>query len=185
MAAHHRATRTELHELVGGFLRKEKYPNESVLEISGNTPEWKPFFKLWQGTVYPQTDAHNLPHKDNTFSAVIVNQVLEHVRKPWVVMKEVHRVRKPGGIAIVSSPFMYQVHLEPEDNWRFTIDGLKILCEDFSKVRLEGKTGNPSLIKYLIDNPKGIKDDVAHMHMNLFRNQTDLWYLKSVLIVEK
>lgn len=43
-------------------------------------------------------DAHKLPFPDATFDVVHCHQVLCHLADPWVVLKEMLRVTKPGGI---------------------------------------------------------------------------------------
>jgi len=89
-----KATRNEYTSKVFSFLKKHKYNNDSVLENSGNTVEWLQFFKRKTLTSFPKIDAHDLPYQNNSFDCVIANQVLEHVKKPWVCVKEFHRVLK-------------------------------------------------------------------------------------------
>ncbi len=43
-----------------------------------------------------------LPFNSDQFDAVIAKDVLEHLRQPWVLLQEVHRVLKPGGTLLVS-----------------------------------------------------------------------------------
>ncbi len=51
---------------------------------------------------------------------LILDQVLEHVINPWVVPENIYRMLRPGGLAIVTTPFMFPLHYCPTDNWRFT-----------------------------------------------------------------
>jgi 2-polyprenyl-3-methyl-5-hydroxy-6-metoxy-1,4-benzoquinol methylase len=48
-------------------------------------------------------DGHFLPYRSNTFDYVIVSDLLEHVRDPWQVMREVARVCKPHAKVYVSA----------------------------------------------------------------------------------
>jgi SAM-dependent methyltransferase len=91
---------------------------------------------------YPSVDIQNMPYEDNSFDFVIADQVLEHVKKPWIAVEEVKRVLKLGGIAILTSALMFPVHGVPEDYWRFTPEGLKVLCESFSNIISCSGTGN-------------------------------------------
>jgi SAM-dependent methyltransferase len=79
-------------------------------------------------------DIHDLPFKDNSIDAVMSLAVLEHVREPAVVLKEVHRVLKPGGRVFSVIPFMQPFHASPHDYQRYTLLGIEFLHKDFQKV---------------------------------------------------
>lgn len=57
-------------------------------------------------------DAAKLPFKDNFFEAVFCLEVLEHVDDPISTLKEIYRVMKKGGYAVI---------LVPSDNRLFKI----------------------------------------------------------------
>ncbi len=54
-------------------------------------------------------DAHQLPFEDNSFDLVILSDVLEHVKKPGIVVQEVDRVLRPGGLLYASMPNRYSI----------------------------------------------------------------------------
>ncbi len=56
-----------------------------------------------------KADIHDLPFSDNTFDVVLCNHVLEHVNDDIVAMKEINRVLKPGGYAVLQVPFFHPV----------------------------------------------------------------------------
>lgn len=49
-------------------------------------------------------DVQNMPFEDDTYDIVICNHVLEHVDDDRKAMKEILRVLKPGGFAIMQVP---------------------------------------------------------------------------------
>jgi len=49
-------------------------------------------------------DAHHLPFKDEAFSEVVCFHLLEHVKHPYKVLEEIHRVMEKGGSLIVEVP---------------------------------------------------------------------------------
>ena len=49
-------------------------------------------------------DLHSIPLEDNRFDVVFCNHVMEHVDDALQCMKEVYRVMKPGGWAIMQVP---------------------------------------------------------------------------------
>lgn len=54
-------------------------------------------------------DLHQIPFAENTFDVVLCNHVLEHVADDIQAMREIHRVLKPGGYAILQVPFFHPV----------------------------------------------------------------------------
>ncbi len=49
-------------------------------------------------------DLHDIPLEDNRFDVIFCNHVMEHVEDPIQCMKELHRVMKHGGWAIMQVP---------------------------------------------------------------------------------
>jgi len=180
-----KATRYEYMMAVDSFLRKYEGEKNDYLEISGDTEEWMKYFTNITTGHFPKVDAHSLPWEENTFDCVALNQVLEHVKRPWDVMKEAHRVLRPGGIAIVCSPFFYQVHHYPIDLWRFTVEGLEELCGDFSTILLKEKCGSKSLMKHMLDNPKDRKSPEMRAVQYMPLEGKDKYYVKSLVIAQK
>lgn len=69
------------------------------------------------------------------WDAVIMSEILEHLKRPEKALDEAWKVLKPGGVLIVTVPFMYRIHeygnLDPEttepglkDYWRITPSGM-------------------------------------------------------------
>lgn len=65
-----------------------------------------------------------LPFRAEAFDAVLCTEVLEHVRDPEQTLREFWRVLIPGGRLVLSVPFLYQVHEQPCDFYRYTYFGL-------------------------------------------------------------
>lgn len=75
-------------------------------------------------------DLNAIPVSDARFDRVICTQVLEHVPDPMAVLRELHRVLKPGGLAFFTMPLFYEEHEVPNDYFRFTQFGLRRLFAD-------------------------------------------------------
>lgn len=52
-----------------------------------------------------KADLTNLPFAENTYDMIICNHVLEHIPDDTAAMKEIYRVLKPGGQAILQVPY--------------------------------------------------------------------------------
>ena len=61
---------------------------------------------------------------------ILCSQVLEHVPRPWNAICEIARVLRPGGVLILSVPYLSAIHEAPHDYFRYTCFGLRSLCED-------------------------------------------------------
>lgn len=73
--------------------------------------------------------AYNIPAEDSEFDCALCTAVLEHLEEPEQALRECHRVLKQGGVAIYSVPFIWHLHEEPRDFYRFSKYGLKYLFE--------------------------------------------------------
>jgi ubiquinone/menaquinone biosynthesis C-methylase UbiE len=60
-------------------------------------------------------DAYALPFEDATFDAAWMHAVLQHLRDPLAVLREVHRVLKPGGVIGVADADYDGSIIAPED----------------------------------------------------------------------
>lgn len=96
-------------------------------------------------------DAHNLHMvSDNSVDCVISVSTLEHVRYPTKVIKEIYRILKPGGIVYINVPFVFPFHADPDDFYRFSYHGIKILCEDFECLASGFNRGPASTMQHLL-----------------------------------
>jgi SAM-dependent methyltransferase len=76
-------------------------------------------------------DIHALTFADNSVGCVVCVEVLEHVADPIRAVEEIHRVLKPGGVAILTSVMFMPIHAHPWDYWRFTPEGFAKILEPF------------------------------------------------------
>jgi SAM-dependent methyltransferase len=74
-------------------------------------------------------DGDRMPLGDDSFDTVLCVQVLEHTPKPQVLLNEIARVLRPGGLLIISVPFSFRLHEEPHDYFRYTPHGLRSMLE--------------------------------------------------------
>lgn len=82
------------------------------------------------GLTFLATGENSFPIVDDRYDIVLSGQVLEHVRKPWIWIKEVVRVCKPGGLVITISPVSWPYHEAPIDCWRVYPAGMAALLDD-------------------------------------------------------
>lgn len=68
---------------------------------------------------------------DETFDLVICCHVLEHTVAPQKAGRNVEMLLEPGGLAYIATPWSQAFHAAPDDYWRFSARGLKLLFPRF------------------------------------------------------
>jgi len=76
-------------------------------------------------------DACNLPFVSEYFATVVATEILEHLEHPEIVVKEIRRVLKKDGRAIISVPDRYNVFSEVEHIQYFTEKRFQKIFKDF------------------------------------------------------
>jgi len=109
------------------FLEAGNRKASDVIEISpGWNRYWRAMCPNYRSVDFPAFDIC----KDRTeeqYSIVIADQVLEHVQRPHAAVQNIHAMTRPGGWAMVATPFLFRVHARPHDYNRWTPAGLKQL----------------------------------------------------------
>lgn len=74
-------------------------------------------------------DAHALTRHvpRGSVDGVLSVAVLEHLQMPWLVAAEINRALRPGGLTLHVVPQSWPVHETPNDFWRMSDEGLRVL----------------------------------------------------------
>ncbi len=96
---------------------------------------------------------------DNQFDFVVSFQVIEHIEDDHAFVSEIHRVLKPGGKFIVTTPnIKMSITRNPWHVREYTIGELdNLLREKFSSVEKFGVFGNEKIMKYYENNKKSVE----------------------------
>ena len=77
-----------------------------------------------------QADAQGcLPFAKGSFSSCLALNLLEHVLYPDLLLAEIHRVLRVDGRLVIAVPFLYRIHGDPSDYFRYTRFALQALLE--------------------------------------------------------
>ncbi|HTH56923.1 MAG TPA: class I SAM-dependent methyltransferase [Cyclobacteriaceae bacterium] len=115
---------------------KARYPQGDI--ISGNIPP--------------------LPYADNSFDCVVSFQVIEHIKDDHTFLKEISRVLKPGGWALISTPNRpLSLSRNPWHEREYTGDELTAIAKKyFSSVEMKGIAGNEKVMQYHERNRRSV-----------------------------
>jgi SAM-dependent methyltransferase len=88
------------------------------------------------GPTHVVVDAHRLPFADATFDLVVAMNAFEHYRDPPQVVRQLHRVLRPGGLVLVHTAFLQPLHEAPHHYFNVTRHGLAQWFARFETVDL-------------------------------------------------
>lgn len=99
----------------------------------------------YDGKVQPDArwDGITMPFADQTFDSAMATEVLEHCSNPRIVLGEVYRVLRPGGTFFFTTPFLWNLHEVPHDEFRLTPFHLDRLFREigYSQISLSAMGG--------------------------------------------
>jgi len=100
-------------------------------------------------------DINNLPFKNNSISNFGCFNVLELLQFPKIAIEEIYRVLNKSGYLVGYVPFLYPIHNQPVDYWRFSNNSLHQILNDagFENIIIE-PLGGRFIVMYDIILPK-------------------------------
>lgn len=125
-------------------------PQSLVVDIGSGSKRLRP--NIVNVDIYPWpevdviADAHNLPFADGSVDGIIYSWVIEHLADPALVIKEAHRVLRPGGYIFLTTNFVFPYHSSPNDYYRWSREGLRRLLKEFKEVELAMAVGPTSAL---------------------------------------
>lgn len=153
------------------FMRRaarELAPGSRVLDVGAGDAPYRELFSHtsyvtvdWQHSVHEslpsidiQAPADAIPVEDESFDAVLLTQVLEHVPEPARVLAELARIARPGGRIFLTVPLVWELHEMPFDYYRYTPTALRHLLEQagFADVEVEPRNDCFSTLAQLMRN---------------------------------
>ncbi len=96
--------------------------------------------------------AEHLPFVTESIDLIICSALLEHVRDPGKILRQVFRGLKVGGHAYIEVPFLQTVHTDKHfsDYRRYTLDGIVNVLSDFTIIQSGASSGPFSVLAWLL-----------------------------------
>jgi SAM-dependent methyltransferase len=106
-------------------------------------------------------DLRSLSFGDDEIGTALCLDTLEHCEDPLAATREMHRALRPGGVCVISSVMLFGIHAYPNDYWRFTPEGFRVLLAPFDDAWVTG-IGAPDIpIQVIGVAAKGCKLDLS------------------------
>jgi SAM-dependent methyltransferase len=99
-----------------------------------------------------------LPYPDASFDSLVSFQVIEHIQDDTLFLKEIHRVLRPGGVALITTPNRpMSLSRNPWHIREYTAAELTTLARTiFSSVEMKGVSGNEKVMTYHEKNRESV-----------------------------
>jgi glycosyltransferase involved in cell wall biosynthesis/SAM-dependent methyltransferase len=104
--------------------------------------------------------SRGLEYVEASFDNLLCLEVLEYLDNWPEAIKEMHRVLKPQGLALISYPLLYHEH---NDRMRLTESAIRDLLTDFTEVKVN-KIGNASTVIWDIIRKKILSQKVIYRY---------------------
>ncbi|MCB0496980.1 MAG: class I SAM-dependent methyltransferase [Cyclobacteriaceae bacterium] len=133
--------------------------SEVIEKLSNNYPDGK----------FIQANIPPFPFEDESFDTLVSFQVIEHIKDDVTFLKEIHRVLKPGGVALVSTPnIKMTLSRNPWHIREYTAQQLTQLAQGiFGKVEMKGIAGNEKVMQYYDENKASVNRIMKYDILNL------------------
>lgn len=136
-------------------------------------------------TSYPQGDFRQAVFppfsglNDNTFDSIVTFQVIEHIQDDQLFIREMHRVLKPGGIALLTTPnIRMTLTRNPWHVREYTAQELKSMASKvFGSVQMKGIAGNEKVMEYHDRNRESVKKFTRYDILDL-QHRLPRWALR-------
>lgn len=200
-------------DLYTAIQQNSEYISGKVMDFGCGTQPYKKLFKAdeyigieidipgeYKNIGITYYDGKHIPFENETFDSMISSEVFEHVINIEEIMKELNRVLKTEGTALITVPFVYPRHCWPNDYRRYTYEGLKnlLVSNGFEILKCESNAGYIESVSELINNyvyenihNKVIKG-ILIAHFNIWGSilskmlpKSDYIYLDNVILAKK
>lgn len=137
---------------------------DKIGEVVNSLKKRYPGYQFYQANIPPVSDL-----KDESYDLIVTFQVIEHIKNDRLFLREINRLLREGGKALITTPnIKMSLSRNPWHIREYTAGELKKLCEEiFSKVEMKGITGNEKVMEYYAKNKASVEKITRWDFLNL------------------
>lgn len=151
--------------LANTYTAVDKFKSDTIAELDG--------VDFRQITIPPLEGL-----KDDSFDIVISFQVIEHIIDDMGYMNEIHRVLKPGGKFVFTTPNkLMSLTRNPFHIREYILSDYKKLCASYTSFELKGVYGDEKVMDYYEKNKASVRSFTRFDILNL-QYRLPRWMLK-------
>jgi len=113
---------------------------------------------------YIHYDGHGIPQQDSSFDVVLCFQVIEHIKDDYGFISETHRLLKPNGVLIMTTPNKTHRLISWQKPWNtyhvreyYPKELVQLCARTFAQVDIKGVFGNEGIQRLEINRVKSLK----------------------------
>ena len=126
--------------------------NFKVLDVGSGISNWQNYFNVSNLGEYETLELkEDLPatfHGDfftleleKRYSCLIATEFIEHVPDPRAFFRKAHSLLEKDGFLILSFPFLFKIHGDPDDYFRYTKSGIESLVSGLFEINISHAHG--------------------------------------------
>jgi SAM-dependent methyltransferase len=169
-------------------------PDKTVVDLGCLDKPYEPLFQRRYKTYvgidwvndFPRAadivaDAHDLPLRNGSVDILLCTETLEHFEEPAHVAKEIRRVLKPQGLAVLTVVLLFPKHSDA-DFYRWTDLGIKKLFEGFASLECRPIGNSVTCLITLFTSflVSALPEKFNHRHREILRKYP-LWLFPKLL----
>lgn len=190
---------------LGSLLKILDIPNKNKFGVESNPYAVKACKKDGLNVIQAE-NIYKLPYEDTSFDIIIMNEVIEHIEHPYLIIEEIYRLLKKDGRIVITTPNrgILVNNLDPSHLSEMSYKelekninkfGFKIEIHKVSGISIYDYIGRKFIFpigRFILEktktNNKAIsttRDIVDHSNISKFRTKFKFWGAQQLLIAKK
>ena len=128
------------------IIQKRNVPPQKILDIGSGLKPWSECFsgnyELYHTIEFDEniSATYHLDFFDFEtavrYDLVIATEFIEHIPKPREFFKKCHQILQDDGCLLITFPFLFKLHANPDDYFRYSKSAIQHLIDPFFEIEI-------------------------------------------------